>query len=188
MHSLRQFPTQGQSNCNRVQSAPFPNRSTKWHNWGKPRGPVLEKHPRIRGCGPHLKAGFCHAHFFGDGAPLCAVLYGFGRDGHLRKDCRTAYPVFFTSRPPNVMKTQKVVYLSRYGVKTMSIKPITTPEALAHLTSAKAKLQKAISALNNDVITSDHLHSAIGQVLSAGRSLKRAAEADKPSQSQKQEG
>lgn len=61
----------------------------------------------------------------------------------------------------------------------MTDKAITNPDALLHLNSAKAKLQKAIAALDAKATTERQLHSAIGNVLSAGRSLKRAAEADK---------
>lgn len=69
----------------------------------------------------------------------------------------------------------------------MTAKPITNEDALQHLNSAKAKLQKAVAALNAETVTAESLQSALGQTLSAGRSLKRATEASKPAQN-KQEG
>lgn len=154
----------------------------------KLRGPVTQKHQRKRGCNSHLEAEFCHAQIFGSGASIALPLWLRGVVGATRKDVRTAFPVFLTTTlHPMHSKMQTVVSLTRKGAKTMTAKPITNTDAIQHLNSAKAKLQKAILALGSDTPTVENLNSAIGQTISAGRSLKRAAEANKPSSS-KQEG
>jgi len=61
----------------------------------------------------------------------------------------------------------------------MSQTQITSPEALQHINAARAKLQKALAALAHEHQTAEHLQSALGQALSAGRSLKRASEVNK---------
>ena len=84
----------------------------------KAKAPVPEKHLWFSGSSPHRKAGFCFVQILGTGAPA-PVPHGFGRDGPTRKDGRTAEPVFFTSRPPIALKTQKVVFKTRSGATTM---------------------------------------------------------------------
>ena len=85
----------------------------------KAKAPVPEEHLIRSGSSPHRQAGFCFVQILGTGAPALAP-HGFGRDGPTRKDGRTASDVFFTSRPPTVLKTQTVALVTPEGAKTMT--------------------------------------------------------------------
>lgn len=60
--------------------------------------------------------------------------------------------------------------------QAMKQSTITDREALAHIRMAHAKLLKAVAAIESESLELDDLHAAMGQTLSAGRSLKRASE------------
>lgn len=154
----------------------------------KPRGPVTQKHHGYEVATPTLKRSFVTPKFLGLVRLHAPAQWLRGVVGATRKGVRTAYPVFLTATlHPMHSKMQMVASQTRYGAKTMTAKPITNADALQHLNSAKAKLQKAVASLSAETVTVESLQSALGQTLSAGRSLKRASEANKPAQN-KQEG
>ena len=141
----------------------------------KPKGPVLQNAKGYEVAAPTYKRGFVTLKFWA----MHSMLHRFMVTGGMGISVRTAarrIPCF--EHPVHLLrfKTQTVASQSRYGAMTMTDKAITNPDALQHLNSAKAKLQRAITALNADKPTVENLQSALGLTLSAGRSLKRSSE------------
>ena len=145
----------------------------------KPKGPVPEKRQTRRGCNPHLQAGFCHAQILGTGAPAL-IPHVFGRDGANGNVARTSSSVFFTSRPPNAMKTQAVDFFgSLEGSQTMSATlPKMGPSVTATGTPAAIpadRLHAVLGAFNAANLASSYIER--GNFAAARRKLVLALQA-----------
>ena len=145
----------------------------------KPKGPVPEKRQTHRGCNPHLQAGFCHAQILGTGA-LASIPHVYGWDGANGNVVRTSVGVFFTSRPPNAMKTQTVDFVgSPTGIQTMSaITPKMGPSVTATGTPAAIpadRLHAVLGAFNAANLASSYIER--GNFSAARRKLVLALQA-----------
>lgn len=118
------------------------------YNSVKPNGPVSEKHQTSSGSKLHRKVSFCHVQILGTGASA-SIPHGFGRDGQKGNLRRTSAGVFFTSRPPNAMKTQTVVPLdSPAGIQTMTVITKASRRAAIAPTTGNAPIQLHADARN----------------------------------------
>ncbi len=87
---------------------------------GKPKGPVTQKHLRFSVINPQRQAGFCHAQILGD-CSIAIAIWLRGMVGAIRKDARTAEPVFLTAMLHQLhSKMHPVVSRTRSGIQTMT--------------------------------------------------------------------
>jgi hypothetical protein len=111
---------------------------------------------------------------FKDGLIFQGV-YGFRRDGLVRKAGRMAVPMFSTSRHPLLLKKQRVVLQSCTGAETMTTvntHPTPTPGNPSPLTRQQA-IETALSdALH--LVRNGEIHSATGRAIRAASLLKQA--------------
>ena len=70
------------------------------YNSGKPKGPVCRSTFSEAVAAPTFKRGFVMSKIFWYLHSFVQLPHGFGRDGSIREDGRTASDVLRTSRPP----------------------------------------------------------------------------------------
>ena len=91
----------------------------------KPKGPVRKNTFGKAVAAPTDKRGFVMPRFWGQ--CVCTALWFRGVVGVIRKDARTALPVFLTTAlHPTRVRTRRVVLKSRKGATTMSTFPMAS--------------------------------------------------------------
>ena len=123
----------------------------------KPSGPVLQKHHWFSGSNPHRQAGFCHAQNFGLErlhalAQTVWSMVGAGlpvRALFIRKDARTAEPVFLTAMLHLMYsKMRRMVPLSRSGANSMTVITKASRRAAITPTTGNTPIQLHADARN----------------------------------------
>lgn len=111
---------------------------------------------------------------FKDG-PKFRRIYGFGRDGLVRKAGRMACSMFLTSRPPDARKNANGGFQSRHGARTMTkVNTTTTPKT--GNPSPFDRQQAIENALSMALYHARHgdIHNATGRAIRAASMLKQA--------------
>ena len=102
-------------------------------------------------------------------------IYGYGRDGLVRKAGRMAISMFSTSRPPVALEKAASGLQSQIGAETMTtVNTTTTPKS--GNTSPLARQQAIENALSMALYHARHgeIHAAIGRAIRATSMLKQA--------------
>ena len=158
-HPLRKFRSARTARCNAGQ-----RRGTIAP---KAKAPVLENTFGKAVASPTESGVLSRPDFLG--VSTFGRIYGFGRDGFVRKAGRTALPVFSTSRPPAALENAACGFESRKGAKTMTaVTPASrsaapTTQAPTEETRAFALLQATSDA------TMAKLYLSRGNVAAARR-------------------